>query len=99
MYDGGDAIRMKKTEKKKKKKNKTDNSGETKGDGPRSPSSGKYVTVHPIATVKGSLQSSTGAEAYYFDFGPKGLLVRGDVKHRLVSPWTLPGKKYDASFM
>jgi protein-tyrosine phosphatase len=62
------------------------------------------VPVHPIATVKGTIESpgsntTNSSNIYNFNFGSHGLLVRGDVKCRLLSSFKLPGKKYDDSFM
>jgi len=61
---------------------------------------GKVEPCISIGTVKGKKNipstddSSNGV--YTFDFGPKGIFVRGDVKCRMLSSWLLPGKKYDS---
>ena len=69
-----------------------------------SSSKGKRAEAPPVARI-GCLPPAQGTPhadgVYEFDVQglPELLYVRGDVKCRILSPWRLPGKKYDDSFM
>jgi len=107
VYDGAKAVRLKKMSKTAKKISANAGDGDAVGESKGNEMTedrkqgNKFVPCKPIATVKGTKENLEGVKRFEhaFDFGPDGVFVRGDVKCRMLSSFSLPGKKYDSSFM
>ena len=96
VYDGMNAVRLRKTQ--------PGISGVEAGTGERQDTdheqNGKD-TAKPIATIptRSTRHGKYGTFEFDVDALPSPACVRGDVKIRVLSPWQLPGKKYDDCFV
>ena len=106
VYDGMDAVRLRK---KKKKAGAAGGEGKDDRADPEDleegeegqPRSFSEDTAKPVAVIPTRVARHGKYGTFDFDLEalPELLHVRGDVKIRILSPWRLPGKKYDDCFV
>ena len=93
VYDGMDAVRLRKST------STTKSSGEAVPEA----SAGEMPveSAQPRAVIPSAKPRHGKYGTFVFDVehDAQPLYVRGDVKVRILSPWTLPGKKYDDCFV